>query len=439
MLGKVYLEHDNLPLFNAKNKTVFWPKQVRSVRALRDELGIDDSTQQKSPRCRFLYVVRHILIIEADNCFSFVHAPNSRDKLRTTRHMLALSFSYLQVMPEFLDFLFPFGKQVNERGFHFGGFRYTTRLAESEKGLTVPELGWSGYDYQVCYNLKSVEQAQGGGEPWSIRQAAIHHSFEVKSGQSSWIVIKANTLLQTKIQSATGLRGLRKVCLFDGVDKAFGSTLATHLIFCQWSGENWRWYIEYLEDQFQQGTQDTLAPITRAPTSPLASPDKHTPRQYRRRVDGAALGAMQTPVPHPGPSSRPLELHPLLHYTNDPRSIPDNLLRPGRMASRQEFSFTDVQRTHHTEKNANAATLVLKNNISVFADIKRYYRTIMSFEGWPSELTDTCHEVLSRFEQDLSSIENEMRLQLSRLETLLQWISDRKSLVSRQRIHLELG
>lgn len=428
---------------NTDIKTAFWPRQVCSGRALRDHLGIDDPIQQKSPKCRFMYVLHPILVTTANIHLSFVHAPNSRDRLRTTRHMLTLSLSYLQVMPEFLDFVFPFGKQISERGFHFGGFRYRTRLAYFERGLAVPELGWSGYDYKMCYNLKSVEQAKGGGEPWSIRQAAIHHSFDVKSGQSSWIVIKANQLLQDRIKSATGPRGLPKVCSFDGLDRAFASTLATHLVFCQWSGENWRWYIEFLEEQFQESTQRTLAPITRAPTSPLRSPDRPPPKQNLQcleRIDHATWPEVkQPPKPPPVSDPLPMEFHHSPDYMKDPPQTPDDRSRPAKMDSRQVFSFTDVQRTHHTEKNANAAMLILKSNISIFADIKRYYRTILSFQGWPSELTDKCPEDISRFEQDLFSIENEMRLQLSRIETLLQWIADRKSLVSQRCIHFEPG
>lgn len=48
---------------------------------------------------------------------SFITAPNSRDKLSITTEMAQKVFSYLQVMPEFLDCLLPFG--LRERSLDF--------------------------------------------------------------------------------------------------------------------------------------------------------------------------------------------------------------------------------------------------------------------------------------------------------------------------------
>ena len=365
---------------------------------------------------------------------SFVQAPHSRGRLYTTHYMLALSMTYLQVMPGFLDFVFPFGKQSNERGFHFGGFRYQSRLPDSERGLRVPELGWSGRDYKLCFNLKSVEQARGGGEPWSIRQAAIHHSFDVESGQASWIVIKANKLLKDRIKSATGARGLPKISSYETLDRAFASALATHLIFCQWSGENWRWYIDFLEETLQETTQRTLSPIVRTPTSPTADPAWSPTRQSTYANNSFQMsimgGAKQPAQQSPPVSSLPAGFHPVASGNGRPAlSIYD----PGNLVGTEkgpEFSFTDLQRAQKFEEKANAAMLILKNNISVFADLQKYYRTIAATEGWPSNLTTQCHGDMLRFEQDLSSIKNDMQLQLSRIETLLQLIANRKSLVS---------
>ena len=345
--------------------------------------------------------------------------------------MLALCLTYQQVIPGFLDFVFPFGKQDHERGFHFGGFGYQTRILESERGLRVQELGWSGRDYRLCYNLRSVEQARGGGEPWSIRQAAIHHSFDVESGQASWLVIKANEVLQNRIKSATGSRGLPKVCSFGDVSRAFASTLATHLVFCEWSVENWRWYINFLEEKMQETTRRTLSPIVRAPTSPVegfidSSMDSELKQKHHD-------GAKKPPQP-PQPISKVL---PGFNFVEkgmiEPPQSPYSPNGQGLVDKRQDFSFTDLQRVHNAEEKANAAKLILNNNISIFSDLRTYYRTISQFRGWPSELSLQCNGDFLRFEQDLSSIEKEMQLQLSRIATLLQLIADRKSLVGHSR------
>ncbi|KAL8793423.1 MAG: hypothetical protein Q9195_004009 [Heterodermia aff. obscurata] len=355
-----------------------------------------------------------------------------KERLYVTRAMLVLSFTYQQVMPGFLDFLFTFGKQANERDLHIGGFRYQTRLSDTKTGLSVPELGWSGCDYRLCYNLKSIERAQGGGEPWSIRQAAVHHSFDVESGQASWIVVKANKLLQSRIKSATGSRGLPELNSYTDLNKAFSSTVAIHLIFCGWAGENWRWYINFLEDSLQDTTRRTLSPIVRTPTSPLSEVNRSLPRLDTNSYDRFILPQTTEPkqlTPPPQPTKDILlGFHYLADGMKEPQS-PYDSGHPQRPHSRQGFSFADLQRAQNIEEKAKAAILVLKNNISVFTDLMNYYKTIVTYQGWPSRLATQCHEDMLRFEQDLSSIKNDMLLQLSRVETLLQLSADRKSLL----------
>ena len=348
--------------------------------------------------------------------------------------MFALCLTYQQVMPQFLDFILPLGRQDNERGFNLGGFRYQTRLPARDRGIEVPELGWSGRDYQLCFNLKSVEQAIGSGESWSVRQAAIHHSFDAQSGQASWIVVKANKLLQSRIKSATGSRGHSKVTSYDELSKAFASTLNTHLIFCEWAGENWLWYISSLEDNLQEFTRSTLSPLGRAPTNPIMDLDGSSRQKPTRRQDAFTSYETREAKPPP-PSTRPAlpiltRFQVFADETKKPPYSPYNTSRQPDAGTRRRFSFTDLQRTHHIEEKANAAMLVIKNNISVFADLKKYYRTIITFRDWPSELTMQCEGDMLLFEQDLTGIENDLQLQLSRIQTLLQLVANRKSLVS---------
>src|ERR1700731_4228660 len=99
---------------------------------------------------------------------SFIDAPNSRDILRTSRKMLTYMLTYYQVMPAYLDFIFPFGLQEYAQDFHFSGFREETHLLLAEKSLQITELGRSGRDMCMCYSLKSVERSEAQDWPWSI-------------------------------------------------------------------------------------------------------------------------------------------------------------------------------------------------------------------------------------------------------------------------------
>jgi hypothetical protein len=152
--------------------------------------------------------------------------------------MLSFLFSYHQVMPSFLDFVFPLGKQEYARDFHFSGLREESRLGAKQRGLNIPELGRSGNEIRLCYNLRSVERSEGQLDlRWSIRQSAVYHSFDLKSGKSLWINVKDNKLIYNRMLEASILPSISKI---ESLSEAFSGSLATHLLLCDWSGENWR-------------------------------------------------------------------------------------------------------------------------------------------------------------------------------------------------------
>ncbi|KAF2687075.1 hypothetical protein K458DRAFT_333138 [Lentithecium fluviatile CBS 122367] len=217
------------------------------VKLLREALVPGKS----DPQCRFI----------------FLHAPQSRAPLRVSREMLLFLFSYYQVMPSMLDFIFPFGKQIYARDFHFSGFREESRLDGKRLGIQITELERSGKELRLCYNLRSVEPSHSDPElPWSIRQLAMYHSFDLESGQSLWINVKGNRLFKDRITDTT-------VAPFSkSRSEAFSASLTTHLLLCDWSGENWRWYINDLENQLQDICGDALAIQIDKPPSPVASP-----------------------------------------------------------------------------------------------------------------------------------------------------------------------
>lgn len=198
---------------------------------------------------------------------SFLGAPHSRAALQISRAMLSFLFTYHQVMPAMLDFIFPFGKQIHAQDSYFGGFREESRLDVERRGPRIIELGRSGIELRMCYNLRSVERSQSDPElPWSIRQSAMYHSFDLGSGQSLWINVKGNELIKNRIVNTVTQPSS------DSQSEAFSMALAAHLLFCDWSVENWRWYINYLENRIQVLAGNAVALDIEKPPSPPASP-----------------------------------------------------------------------------------------------------------------------------------------------------------------------
>ncbi|KAF1953577.1 hypothetical protein CC80DRAFT_141785 [Byssothecium circinans] len=238
----------------------FSSKCVTSLNELKEELREAWRPGQSDPQCRYI----------------FLHSPNSRAPLRISRNMLSFLFTYHQVTPSFLDFIFPFCKQVNAQDFHFSGLRDESRLDAQRRGPEIQQLNRSGNELRICYNLRSVERAGSIAQPvlpssvlnWSIRQSAIYHSFDLKTGQALWINVKGNKLIKTRITEATSSPSPLKA---PTRSEAFSASLDTHLIMCDWSGENWRWYINDLEDDFRRLTRDALVISVDRTPSPVLS------------------------------------------------------------------------------------------------------------------------------------------------------------------------
>ncbi|KAF1997328.1 hypothetical protein P154DRAFT_441433, partial [Amniculicola lignicola CBS 123094] len=161
--------------------------------------------------------------------------------------------SYHQVMPTYLDFMFVFGAQSDPTDLRFGGFREQVMMKkDTAEGLSIPELGRSGRQFQLCYNLKGVSFKQSDNDnfnhdEWSIRQAAVYHQFDVAHGTALWIVTKGRLDLQERYRDLTGANGRPEDRSFSTLENCFRSSLAPHLLFSHWATEDWRWYIRWLE------------------------------------------------------------------------------------------------------------------------------------------------------------------------------------------------
>lgn len=355
----------------------------------------------------------------------FVHAPHSRASLKVTREMLMMVLTYHQVMASFLDFLFPFGNQHHAQDFHFSGFRYEDRFSDVDRGSVIPELGWSGRDFQFCYNLKSIEPSKGQPEwPWSIRQSALYHSFDLETGRTVWIIIKGDQLLKKRIKSATGSRGLPETSCLSTVDRAFASTLAIHIILCEWSGENWRWYINFLEEALQATSRPALSAMVDPCPHSTADDALYLPSQY-------AKSKTKITPSSPWGGSSALAYYPKTVSLTDltSQSLECATLQRPVTNSHQDFSFSDLQRIQFIQEKVNETLLVLKVNLDVLTELRQHYRSVCESDAWPGELMLKCKRDLFRFEKRIIAVENDFRMQQSRSETLLRLLADRKSLV----------
>ena len=355
--------------------------------------------------------------------------------------MFVAAASYHQMIPSILDFLFSFGAQHHAKDFLYAGFRQDTRLIDSEKTTSISALGRSGRAIQLCYSLRSVEAVPRQEEwPWSVRNTALHHTFDLESGRTSWLIVKGEggASMKERIINETSSPKGTMFEKFSSPSQVFSTTFISHLLLCNWSVENWRWYINFMEEEVQKITRKTLSMTIASPqTEPkprllftrtatgVLVPPKKTPTNKSLGMKSRPAIPM-VPVSPPTPNGAPPGL-PGLPPSLPTTSNPANFDAPRRGS---EFSFEDLRRIEFIEEHANQALLVMALNDKVLSALLQHYNTIIESTHLPPSISSDCGADYKRFANQLSDMCAEIQTQRARVKTLLQLLEDRKALVT---------
>ena len=284
-------------------------------------------------------------------------------------------------MPSFLDYLFSYGDQEFDQDFHFSGLHFEPRLHEASPIMRINELCRSGKVFELCYSLRSVEEAKRQTSwPWSVRGTAVYHSFDTGTAHANWITVKGSTLMKERFSRELDPENTGSTYSLATDEGAFAYSLATHLLLCNWSGENWRWYINFMEAEVQKITRRTL--ILDVSSKPSSS--------YTANVKS---GSEKPKVPN-------------------------------------GFSFDDLQRIQYIEEKANETRLVLSLNINVLTALRRSYENVLQSSDFPKTLRKGCRTQIANFFTVINNTINDLDVQKSRVETLIRLLGDRKTLVS---------
>lgn len=370
--------------------------------------------------------------------------------------MFVSVLSFYQVTVEFLDFVFSFGESERARDSCFGGFRVENRFSNDpngERALAVPALGRSGRQFLMCFNLRSIEWTEHDSRrSYSIRQTAVYHSFDLETGRSVWIFFKGNDLIQQRIRNHRYGNAKAESNGKDSVEAvvaAFRISLDVHTILCDWAQENWRRYINFLEQTFRDRTQwllhvpvdndNWLRPeIFAAPAPPYTEPTAIRRRTSVASLDRPKFGnvklkrslsagwswvsseALQAGAGRDSSESdlEDTQLHPApAPYTINP-------------SKDKEFLFHLFQFVQSLEEEVNETRLVLEANMQVLRALKDRYMRFRESEGWPDELKTRANDRLTGFESRLAETISGLGTEKSRLEALANLIFGRKTLVS---------
>lgn len=215
--------------------------------------------------------------------------------------------------------------------------------------------------------------------------------------------------------------------------EAFETSLSLHLVLSTWCGENWRWYIAFLEDALQDKTRDALS-ITLDSTNPLQAPTYYPEMQYTQspvEAEFPSLATKSDPFKFTrlrstvrGLSRLKSQKGPILPLTTQ-----DDCLN-GRVEGRRHFTFSDMQRVHFIEEKANETMLVLRANMAVLSELQQNYKLMLSSEDCPTDIVEKSKRSYDSFVKVVTSVIRDLRSQESRVENLLRLLADRKTLVS---------
>lgn len=173
--------------------------------------------------------------------------------------MILEIFSFNQVMPGYLDLVFLFGENTGPNDLRFSAFREQSSLKTIDVGLR--DLNRSGQKFELCYNLKTVNRKYIGASrragtaartEWSIRQAGVFHKFDVKLGTTFWMFTKGSLELENRFDEVTNQDDRPEDRSFDSPEEAFRSSLAIHAMMIQWASEQWRWYLQSLDEDIEK-------------------------------------------------------------------------------------------------------------------------------------------------------------------------------------------
>ena len=351
---------------------------------------------------------------------------------RALIHRLLNRFVYLlsfyQVLPSFLDFVFPFGEQLYKQDAYFGGLSYQHALGQPFADLPIDQLSRSGIRCQQTYSLKSIEASKWQPNwPWVVRQTSIYHSFDLKEAISTWIIIKANTIIRDRFADNLD----RQLMTPKQPARAFPLALQCHLIPCEWAGEEWRWYLEYVESRLQKLTSTSLTADLRQNVDPAPDPTL----QRRSTWQTFLSNFTQSDTKSKSSSSRRLSRWfswPSTAPCEESADVELGQRTPQEPSNKEDiysFKFKHLQELQYIEENINEARHVLLTNSSTVASLSDYLQSLWNHHEFPPEIKSGCLTEFVEFIGRLKTIQQGFSGHLQSIDSINRLLLQRKDLV----------
>jgi hypothetical protein len=274
--------------------------------------------------------------------------------------------------------------------------------------------------------LRSVERAEGATDPWSIRQVAAYHSFDVENGRSVWITIKGNNLMQKRIIEDSLDLPVHQGALGPDVCASFEASLATHLAFFRWCEHNWRWYVRDMEERIRNS-------LARAKTIPIDSESSYGTGVLSPSGDNTMQFSSSVPVSEkPSILQRSIQrLRLSRRATSGPAQEPafPRVRRvPEGLAVLNTFNYKDLQKLSILAERLEEAMLIIRLNVDALRDVYEYYQHAMHENAKPDVRTHM-EKSTAAFLIKLRQIIRSLETRQAQLTSLRKRLNNGKALV----------
>ncbi|KAI1460310.1 hypothetical protein F4805DRAFT_417185 [Annulohypoxylon moriforme] len=380
----------------------------------------------------------------------FIESASSRGALKCSKEQLTYLLTYYQVMPSFLDFVLNFS--IRGGPVAHASFRHESYLEKNSPELALPALNRSGIQIQHAFNLLSVERARDPEEKnqWPLRQVALYHSFDVTNGRSLWIILKGNQLMARRIFNATKNHRHLKAAEITSPETSFIAGLQVQMMMIEWCSESWAEYIDHLEAEVAQTSDEGKAAPVEKMTSPTEIELMHSPRTTNTWGSQAGSSLATSPKQQrtfPRSSSDLLAIFRRMSGLESgtptlPRDEPNekDVEATAGLVEQQEdegdkladlekeFSFEKFQRLSLLGQDIEQALVVIEQNKGVLNAIEEHYRSVIESYGFTTYMKKDLYDSdLTTFLAKIRSIGRDLDINYGRLQTLSRTLENDKS------------
>ncbi|KAK3372080.1 hypothetical protein B0H63DRAFT_483814 [Podospora didyma] len=428
-----YMTDNEVDLFDeSKARILLW--EAWNVMGTKGGNGLDSTIFDNADA-----LAEHLIRDQPDPRYRhiFIESRHSRAPLNCSADMLKLILTFHQVDPLFLDYIFTFGDQDEPLDAGLSHFQRQDALTVPKRLPFIAELGRSGREIRHSFLLRSVERVPTATSwPWSIRQLAAYHSFDVVNGRTVWITVKGNDVMQQRIIDDTSDLPVLRAAFERDVPASFEASLGTHLIYFQWCEENWRWFVRDMEDFIRDilGKAKTV-PVDRQPHF------RNTPRRAGTGLSSSKKSntAFQS-YPDLLPERRGM-FSSFRRRLRRPRQQPQDFELPStdqrNFAPLQEglvdslildmFNYRDLQKLNIMGERLEEGILVINLNLGVLQDICDYYQRITQSEDI-GDVKEQFAKPTSLFLVEIKHIMRSLETRNTQLLSLLKRLHEGKKL-----------